>query len=170
MKNNYLTKERKQYYLDEFNANILPSTHKYWKLDDGIKDIILNINKNENIQTLLSKRTPNKRIIKNVYVDDGISYLHFAYTEKVKICLLTEIQSFFISSYNNEKCNCLYEYKKPKLLEPFESVSKADSKFKCITDKNYTNINSILIYLFSNNIETHNLFWLDLEKILSNIK
>ena len=51
-----LTPALKAYYMQDFNDNVLTCTDEFWKIDDRLKNLLIKINKNKNVQTLFSRR------------------------------------------------------------------------------------------------------------------
>jgi hypothetical protein len=162
MQNIYLDKAKKKYYMDDFNA-LLNLTIEFWKLDNGLKDILIKINTNENIQTLYSKRHGL-----NDFFDDD-SYLMFSYYEEVELQLFRFILPDLILRYNNRpKSTLYYVFSFPNVNSNFAD-STNNLGLGCTDDKNYFFINHLSIYLKSSVLDIHNEFWIELEDKLSNL-
>ncbi|MEI7596908.1 MAG: hypothetical protein WCK02_14255 [Bacteroidota bacterium] len=157
MKNNYLNKSKKEYYMNDFNF-LLKLKDDFWGLDKGLKKILTHINCNENIQTLYSKFSQGKDANGN-----QLSYLEFCYTSKIELELFRNTIPFFINKYNtNSGDKCYYLFNKPIKNENYIKHA-IKTGLACLDDENYFLINNIGIYLNSNNIKTHKLFWKDIE-------
>ena len=79
----YLTPETKAYYMAEFKKAI-ECTDKDWDLDKGLKEILIAINKNPNVQTILSKRSEDLE-------RDNSSFIEFVFTRSIE----PKLQSIF---------------------------------------------------------------------------
>jgi hypothetical protein len=81
MKSIYLNSRLKKKYMDDFMNRVLPfDGTEAWKLDRGLADILVSINKNSNIQTIYSK--------KDSFISPGFlheSYLEFCYTPEIEL-------------------------------------------------------------------------------------
>ena len=52
----YLTRELKEYYITDFQKLLSFKDSEFWDIDEGLIDILIQINANTNVQTLYSKR------------------------------------------------------------------------------------------------------------------
>jgi len=159
----YLDKAKKKNYMDYFRA-LLNCKLEFWQLDLGLQDILIQINANECLQTLYSK----KHGLNDLYDED--SYLKFCYYKEVELQLFRFILPDLISSYNCRPDTALYyDFSFPKVNENcMEDANKLG--LGCTDDKDYFYINHLAIYLKSPDLEIHNNFWKDLEVKLSNLK
>lgn len=180
--NIYLNPERKKYYLQQLDIakNIKDG---YWDLDDGLELILNKINQNSEIQTILS-RNPHGSL------QEGISYLHLAYSqkieEKLKFCLL-KLESFLIRKQIGEISVGLYnahEYSSLGIKQKQVNAMLASSPLASWSSKynevlsldavsnveKYTNINCFIIMFDGKDDErNHQIFWRKLCNILSKI-
>ena len=150
MKN--LTPELKAYYMADFVENVLPCKDEFWKLDDGLADLLTRINKSNNIQTLYSRR--------RTYANDknNVSSLWILVSENVKN---SKIRIFV------DECN--------KKLADFQCVPvedivqnlKPEIPMNCMTDSNYFNNGAVMISVKSPVQHNHEVFWKLLEKHLT---
>jgi hypothetical protein len=162
MQNIYLNKSKKKYYMDDFHV-LLNCELEFWKLDAGIKEILIQINSNENIQTLYSK----KHGLNNFHDDD--SYLRFCYKREIELQLFRFLLPDLILKFNCRPDTCIYyDFSFPK-----ENINCNDDTHKlglgCTDDKDYFQINHLSICLNSKDIEIHDEFWMDLKIKLSNL-
>ena len=139
MKFKFLTPKEKIAYMNDFNNFVLKSTDEYWKLDDGLSDILININKNKSIQTLYSKHS----------VDDARSYLMLAidesYLEKLDSVIVKLKGLYTFDHYCNEP-----------------SIFKNDGKqavMSCNSNKKHFNTSVFVLDLHSDKKADHKLFW-----------
>lgn len=160
MGNKYLTKNKKNVYMDDFK-NLLSLEIDFWKIDNQeLKDILININKNQNIQTLYSKFVDKSNAF------DCSSYLTFTYSKKVELNVFRFLVPFFVNEYNFNSnriiSRCNYDFYQPKINLNYEKKSK---KFGagCVDNIDYFKINHIKISLESSSLKIHNEFWKDLK-------
>lgn len=164
MKSIYLTKTRKKRYMDDFVNKVLPfNALKFWALDEGLPEILSNINSNNNIQTLYSKRPSFDKTGRQ-----NLSYLEFCYRKEIELSLFRDIiPSLFLDIDLNPEDRLYYLYHFPGTHSYCSSETSIG--LGCIDDKKYFFINSIKINLESEIQSAHNHFWLNLEKKLSRI-
>ncbi|TAI48991.1 hypothetical protein [Flagellimonas allohymeniacidonis] len=163
MTRHYLDIGLKKYY-DRAYQEVKTSGNVFWSLDEGLAPFLEEINSNEHIQTIYSKRGPYMGGFK-LY-----SYVAIAYSQKVELSLFRNVIPIFISKYNELRDGeCIYEYRKPYKREDKEKdVEVLD--LMCIKDPNYFNVHHIRLELKGIGHNTHNEFWVDLAKYLSEIK
>jgi len=163
MQNIYLTPSLKKYYTDDFNR-LLTFKDKVWGLDRGLKEILLKINQNQNVQTLYSKFNQLNKTEEN-----NLSYIEFCYVSDVELDLFRNVIPFFISKYNNlTDVNCYYLFQQQTLNDNFiENAPKTG--IACLDDNHYFFINTIGVYLKSDNKKAHKVFWVDIENKLSDL-
>ena len=137
----YLTPELKAYYQKDFTENVLPCTDKNWKLHPELVDLLKQINKNENIQTIYSKKSD-----RNVEP----SYLYFS-ANKVGEKQLIDLA---VKLTNQVKDACFM------ILPPNEKVY-GDKKviMGCNTNKDFFNVKVFAFQILSKNLKNHKLFW-----------
>lgn len=166
MNNIYLTPELKDYYMRDFENNILTIRHELWKLDDGLINILIEINKNKNIQTLYSKWWSNSFTSMT-----SESYLTFCYTKQIELNLFRfVIPELLIRQNNINKSMVSYCFYYPKPNANYHENEPTEIDLLCITDPNYFNINTIQITLSSGYRDAHEKFWMDLNEKLSLIE
>lgn len=163
MRDIYLDKAKKKNYMDYFRV-LLNCKLEFWQLDFGLQDILIQINANEYVQTLYSK----KHGLNDLYDED--SYLKFCYYKEVELQLFRFILPDLILSYNCRPDTALYyDFSFPKVNDNcMDDANKLG--LGCTDDKDYFSINHLAIYLKSPDLEIHNKFWKDLEDKLSNLK
>lgn len=146
----HLTPELKAYYMQDFNDNVLTCTDDFWKLDDNLRELLININKSQNVQTLYSRRMnstqdPNK-----------VSMLYVMYSVKTPIktfkAFKKEIQK--VPSFRGGYVNKLH-------VDMDMSV-----KMGCMNNKNYFKHGVLMLTMKSEDLKEHELFWNIIEKHL----
>jgi len=164
---NYLTPEKKAYYQNEF-AKVLQCKDTDWDLDKGLLSILTEINKNPNIQTILSKRSEN-------LTKSNDSYLHFTFTKEVEEKLkriLWRMKTTFERKGNGNGLGVKY-YAAEHFSDMEVDESEVDQNIKnldCVTNvKNYIDIDSLFVQLFSFNERVHESFWETLKKELGSV-
>ena len=150
MKN--LTPELKAYYMADFEQNVLPCRDEFWKLDDGLADLLIRINKSNNIQTLYSRR--------RIYANDKncVSSLWILVSKDVKNSTIKK----FVKECNEKLVNfqCIP-------VEDIVQNLKPEISMNCMTDSNYFNNGAVMISVKSPIQHNHELFWKLLEKHLT---
>ncbi len=163
MKDIHLTPQLKAYYMKDFTENVLACDND-WKLDQDLADLLVEINRNSNVQTLYSKRYNQQKR----FADDE-SYIMFAYTEQVEQKLfkriIPEITSKHCFSEGFDETACYYTFTYP--VSESENLESGIG-LGCTNDKDYFNISRIRIYLISHDIEKHKEFWGDVTEMLAN--
>lgn len=158
----YLTPELKSYYMSDFNSNVLNQTNEFWGLDNGVKDHLIKINSNPHMQTLYSRKRQFKE-----WIEMFGSYIEFTYTKDVELKIFREIIPFFLANYNTkDKSKFSYLYIPPR---PNPNKDESSLSLGCLNDKNYFNVNHLKFEMDSNDRQTHNKFWKDLETKLSEL-
>jgi hypothetical protein len=147
-----LTPELKAYYMADFVDNVLECKDEFWKLDEGLKDLLVKINVRDNIQTLYSR--------KRTYVNDKnrTSFLWILISKDV----------------TNAKMNNFIADARKKLPD-FECVFAKDIvqnrdmniKMDCINDPKYFENGAIMISLTTPVQFNHERFWSIIEKHLT---
>jgi hypothetical protein len=151
--------------MTDFNNHVL----KYnkpgsWKLDDGLAEILTEINKNEYIQTLYSKKPD---ICKPGLVNE--SYLKICYDKKIELKLFREIIPDFKCSFNDPYSEFYYTFSLPK-LNPNYIASEEPLGLDCTDDKYFFNINTIQLTIKSENLNIHAKFWIKIKNSLSSLR
>lgn len=160
MNKKYLNNFLKKYYNVDFNK-LLNCEDEFWRLDDETKETLCNINKNEHIQTLYSKRCNF-----NTASTSNDSYLRFAFTKIVENTILND---FIIEYYKKFNDN---EHLSPHQLNvKFTNLNSNPKKIDlgCLNDKNYFNVNHLQVNYTNDNKERHEIFWRFLEDFLSKV-
>jgi hypothetical protein len=152
--------------MDDFINNVIPFDKiVFWKLDEGLPEILSRINSNEYIHALYSKRPAFK-----TPADLSLSYLEICYSEEVELRLFREvIPSLFPETASDPEAKLYYMFDGPR-INPNYSRNTAPLWLGCIDDENYFFINTIKINLESKIKETHNRFWKILDLSLTRIK
>lgn len=159
MNNQYLTKNRKETYMKDFN-NLILLKKDFWEIDNlELKQILIDINKNPEVQTLYSKYSNSSN------PNDTLSYLTFTYSKKIELKIFRNLIPFFINYYNLSSSRlvstCDYDFYIPQNNKNFAPNSQKLG-IKCTDDINYFKINHIKINLKSENTKNHINFWNDL--------
>ena len=167
MNNIYLTKERKKWYMEDFQ-NVLKIEKELWQIDNvDLKNNLIKINQNRNIQSMYSKFIDVSKLT------DKLSYLKFCYTKKIELKILRQVIPFFITKYNGEfdyfSSICDYDFFLPKINENFNENSSIHG-MKCIDSKEYFKINHISLNLNTEKLDLHKEFWNDLTTKLYELK
>jgi hypothetical protein len=136
----YLTSELKQKYMEDFNANVLPCTKEYWRIDDGLRDALIKINKNKRVQTLYSKNA------KHFY---DISYLMLAVTEDYESKVLNL----------SKKLKRLFHKFSFDIIEPAKFVGDEGINMSCHINEDHFNITVFWFVVSEQNKESNKLFW-----------
>ena len=135
----FLTSEAKERYMKDFNENVLTCTHKYWGIDLPIRNILIEINKNSEVQTLYSKC--GKDI-------ESQSYLFVSVTENFypKLAGIVELLKSKVGRFSYF------------VNEPTIHVNN-DVKMGCNRDEEHFNTSVFCFYCTSKKREAHLLFW-----------
>jgi len=150
----YLTKEIKEYYMNDFTKNVVNCSDKYWGLDKGLLKICTDINKNNNVQTVYSRRYSGGKYRQN-------SYLWILISESV---LEETIDKFYYDCKTKLKSIGIECYEPP---EPIIN-NREDITNLCLTDPNYLQHGFISITLYSNKLKDHKFFWEKIHEHLIN--
>lgn len=159
----YLTPEGKAYYIQDFEK-LLTYEADFWKLDDGLKEILERINANPKVQTLYSQRYfPGKT------TNPDRSYLRFAYAQEVEQTLfkkiIPELVERFVASFDTW-CYYGFSYPKDNLVYDAEKGSDAPG---CLTNPDYFRVNQIDLHLESASLAEHLVFWETLAEKLGDL-
>ncbi len=141
----YLTKEIKEYYMNDFTNNVVNCSDEYWGLDEGVLDICTEINKNNNVQTLYSKKYSGGK-------GSDISYLWILYGKDVSVNEINE----FVKECESKLDLFLFEY--CEAPEPIIS-DREDIANLCLADPKYLQYGFVNMMMGSFDVEQHNLFW-----------
>ena len=137
----YLTPELKAYYQKDFTENVLPCTDKNWKLHKDLGDLLIQINKNDNIQTIYSKKSDRSA---------EASYLYFSANkvgEKQLIELAIKLTNQVKDSYF--------------MIMPPNNKGFGDERvvMGCNTNKDFFNVKVFAFQVDSKNLKDHKQFW-----------
>ena len=159
----YLTKELKEYYLDDFVRNLIPCANPSWKLDGNLLSSLKKINVNPNIQTLYSKRSSFTNPI------DNSSYLEFTYFREVELVIFREIFPPFVTIFNDGSygTKCIYAFNPPMDNSVFSETTDSSCLIGCRVNPDYFRVNHVKITLEANDPNLHEKFWKRLEEELS---
>lgn len=158
--NAFLTKEKKEYYMRDFQKVLTYKGIDFWDLDEGISDILIKINNNPNLQTLYSKKFE----LNKGSTGFRKSYLQICYLCHLKDKLLTALKEIQQLLQDEVKI-----FDEPSCHENTNKTSESTLGLGCFDDKEYFNICSYKIILQSYNINSHNTFWNLLELKLQNL-
>ena len=152
--------------MEDFVNNVLPYNKiDFWKLNEGLSDILININSNPLIQALYSKRPSFKNPD-----NSRLSYLEFCYATEIELALFREvIPSLFLEVVLDLEERLYYLFDWPR-NNPNYSMDSPPFGLACVDDEKYFFINTIKINLESNYQESHSSFWNNLERLLSGLK
>jgi hypothetical protein len=156
----YLTEQLKSYYMNDFNE-LSKLDAEFWSINNELKNILININHNESIQTLYSK-IPD--FSKPSLCSE--SYLEIAYVKEIELQLFRTIIPQFLILFNTDE----YQKFSYSFFFPRSNANHTgNNRFNigCITNKNYFNINTIKFELVADENSIHNNFWKKLEMNLS---
>jgi len=149
----YLTKELKDYYIADFQKLLSFSDSEFWDIDEGLVDILIQINANSEVQTLYSKRYKPKPEYLATETD---SYLEIAFTKELEpelISRLAKLKADFVCT------NAVLTF---SVQNPLNNVNvKPEPKILlgCTTNPNYFMIRHIKIKLESQSPACHDIFW-----------
>lgn len=150
----YLTADLKRYLMNDFNTNVLKEANSFWKLDDGVKDFLIQINSNNNIQSLYSKKHQG-----GFGLSDN-SYLQFAYSKEIELKIFREVIPYFLILFNKvDESKFTYSFHPPEVSD--DNTSR-EIKLGCLNDKNYFNVNSLKFELETYDSKVHDQFWITL--------
>ena len=158
--NLYLTETTKDYYMADLEKVIAYDKSEFWKLDEGLADILIRINQSPNIQIIYSKKLTPKP---DMFGMKRNSYLYIAYKNNTKeklINTLKEIANLFEDDISIEE------------RQPTINDKKVNEKLKGIgyfDNPNCHYINHIKIEIVSFNIKEHERFFKELENKLSKL-
>ncbi len=145
----YLTPELKAYYQKDFTENVLPCKDKVWALHPSLIDLCQDINKNEHIQTIFSRKAPK---------GEEISYLYFV-ADEIGVKLLENL----FDKLTDVSDFVLYTVNPP---EEYKSGSDGSIQMGCLVDTNYFNINVHCFTLISDDKHEQKKFWRTIKKCL----
>ena len=145
----YLTPELKAYYQKDFTENVLPCKDEVWALHPSLIDLCLEINKNEHIQTIFSRKAPKY---------EEISYLYFS-ADKVGVKLLENL----FDKLTDVSDFVFYNVREP---EQYQSKYVGSLEMSCLKDKNYFNVDVHCFTLISADKHEQKKFWRTIKKCL----
>ena len=162
MEQQYLTPERKAYYLRDFNENVLTEAHEFWKLGSASTALLTALNAKPTIQTLYSRYYPesSKRSF------DKDSYLTLAYAKELELPLFRDVLPALLQAYKSQDYVGLYYYHQPPKDNANYRDGESNFKMGCITDPDYFRINHVCIYFDHWQDDQHASFWSDLKERL----
>jgi hypothetical protein len=154
----YLSSELKKFYFQDFEK-LLSSEMDFWQIDETIKNHLIKLNQNENIQTLYSKYGPGDNMLG--------SYIEFCYTEKIEQRIFKDIIPEILYEFNDIRSGCcIYEFSYPRDNANFNGDRKLG--FSCTDNPDHFRINNIKIIYRSYGLE-HIPFWDLITEKLSNL-
>jgi hypothetical protein len=160
MNDPYLDEAKRKFY-DKALAHIRACGDKFWDLDDNLDNHIDNINRNDNVRTMYSRRGKNR-------TGFGLeSYLTICYTQeienKIKDEFVPRLNSYFA---DNKQCSFVTYYNPPRVDIDNEEAAEF---LKYIEHPDYWNILNLKLELKGGNSEEHDKFWNLLSGTLSKL-
>ncbi len=156
-----ITKEKKQEYMKDFNEKVLTCTDKYWAIDAGLKEILIKINSNPNVQTLFSRR-----YFKGKKWDlhfKHTSYLAYTIVDGVNLEKILELPQYLSNKFG-QKFRCISSEG-----ESFFSNSSGKIQMGCLDNSEYFNVAHNML-LFKSKLESeHDIFWKEVELYLTSV-
>lgn len=152
-----MTKELKDYYQKDFLNNVEPCNDSYWKLDQGVLDYLVKINKNSSVHSLYSKMfSPND----SSFIIDQESYLRFAFKQEVENLLFREIIPRILMCANlSTEGKCFYQFEAPKDNLNYSELYTGPLQMGCVINPDYFRVNSIKLLFNSKRSADHVIFW-----------
>jgi hypothetical protein len=151
MKEQYLNPELKAYYMDDFTNNVLPCMNTSWNLDSNLSEILKEINKNVNVQTLYSQKPDRAKM-----VNMESSYIRFTYTKSIEKKLFRNVIPEFLQCFTDDEI--YYTYDLPRENSNYSDVDKF-KELGCIHNPDYFRVNFITINFSSYIYQKHDEFW-----------
>jgi hypothetical protein len=145
----HLTPELKEYYQKDFTDNVLPCKDEVWALHPSLIDLCQEINKNEHIQTIFSRKAPK---------GEQTSYLYFS-ADKVGVKLLENL----FDKLTDVSDFVFYNVREP---EQYQSKYVGSLEMSCLKDKNYFNVDVHCFTLISTDTHEQKKFWRTIKKCL----
>ena len=149
MKN--LTPQLKAYYMADFIQNVLPCKDEFWKLDEGLANLLTRINMSDNIQTLYSRR--------RTYVNDRnrVSMLW--------VLISKDVKNSTLNSFIRECKEKLADFQCTPVTDIMQNLNPT-IPMNCMTDSEYFKNGAIMIAVNSPVQHNHEVFWKLIEKHL----
>ena len=145
--------------MQDFNKNVLTCNIDYWRIDNGLKDILININNNPDVQTLYSKNYDSCKC-ESCRRNGGESYLIVSISRK----------------YEEKMCKIVKQFKKlfknggfmfEEYCDFFNGGGSKISNMECNKNPQYFNISSFKFQLVTNDEKRQRFFWQFLNNNLS---
>ncbi len=146
----FLTAERKEMYMQDFNNNVISCNADYWKLDEDIIDTLTLINKHQDRQTLYSKKCTTLEI------DLPTSYLLLSVTEK-----FSEKLKDFEKVLSKKYGEFFLEIREPDPDFVGDIKTKEVKDLGCNSNKEHFNTSVFHFELFSCDLEEHNMIYIN---------
>ncbi|MDT0608028.1 hypothetical protein [Croceitalea rosinachiae] len=121
---------------------------EFWKIDEEIKNHLIEINKNNNIQSLYSKYGPTDRMLG--------SYLEIGYSKSAEDHLFKSIIPEILFEFNALRGQCIYEFNYPRDNANYNGDRELG--FSCTDNSEHFRINTIKISYKSYG-QNHLEFW-----------
>lgn len=163
MHEDFLTPISKRYYQKAFKDLLQYDGSEFWKLGEGLQRILTDINRNEQIATLYSKKCHDF----HQYGINPTSYLQLAYTQNLKNALETTLKNI-VSIFQNNGITISILEESPRDNPNLNPNSKV--RLACITDVDYFRINTYSIEIEGGDKDDHEHFFKILHKKLSELK
>lgn len=152
----YLNDELKELY-----SNALQKELSIGKIDKGISEHLIAINKSDNIRTIFSKRG-SKDIGKGM-----ITYLQIAYTSKIEKRLFEEIIPEITLLVERDLSGVFrWHEPQPRISSEIRDENEHNKGAVWLVDTNYFNISTIYFTLYDYDIESEDMFWNELRNQL----
>jgi hypothetical protein len=137
----YLTPQLKEYYQKDFTENVLPCTDVNWKLHPKLIDLLVQINKNDNIQTIYSKKSEVKYEPSYLYVSANKVGEKQLFELGVKLTEQIKDTCFMVMSPNDKK------------------YGDSEIVMGCNTNDQYFNVKVFAFQIYTKKLKNHKLFW-----------
>jgi hypothetical protein len=159
----YLSNNLKKKYMHDFLENVLHyNKDNIWKLDAGLDEILISVNRNPNIQSLYSRKDSFSQAD---FLHE--SYIELCYSRYLELLLFREvIPSFNYDFIKDSQSLFYYQFNYPR-QNPNYSPGSETAGMGCIDDENYFQINTIRLILESPIKSIHEKFWIRVRNSLS---
>lgn len=162
MKYDFLTAEKKVYYMNDFNNNVIPCNDKFWEISPSLKSILIKINENPKIQSLYSHR----KDFTDSLSDD--SSLTITYTKDLHTKLNDSILPEIKDQFNKDGQELVSTFFRGP-IEKKPAMASEGCKLASRTDPNYWKINHLRIDIKTNDQSIDDEFWTTLQNTLFEI-
>lgn len=151
----YLTTERKEMYMKDFNENVLSCIDAYWKLDEGVVKTLIAINQHQDRQTIYS------RLHTRDSHEQPLSYLMLSITKDFE----PKFNKIVHILKNKYKEDFRFDIEEPTQFLG-DTENPLASHLSCNTNEEHFNTSVFSLQLYTQKAKIHKAFWLDLENLL----